>query len=331
MEDIKFDPEKLKIQSGTAPVTTPTRKDTRFLSDLDNQKVAQVFADLLEENRQVIFPIGFPQAGKTQLISSLMFYAIKGKDKNAPIPFRTDLKIDFPYNQGRVEVDRMIRYYERKELAPATTANTLNLIGIDIRPDKSKLPVLKLALLDVAGEDVQKIKIEKEGRFTKKIDAILGGLSVSEAPVIFVLITPFKPPVYSDETPKMAEDREDTLHFDFLNYITEKQPDLLKRAVFFIIVSQWDKKPSDEKQTVESYIKTKRQKVYNYIKNTNVIWGEYSIGKILPPISNDDGTTSPPSLERINLDYPSKFWKKLYQICTNKDLDNKSFLQKLFD
>ena len=331
MEDIKFDSEKLKSESESAAATPAVKKEVRFLSDLDNHKVAQVFIDLMEENRQVIIPIGFPQAGKTQLISSLMFYAIKGKDKNAPIPFRSDLKIDFPFNQGRIEVDRMIRYYEKKELAPATTANSLNLIGIDIRPDKAKLPPLKLALLDVAGEDVQKIKIDKEGRFTRKIDAILGGLTLSESPIIFVLITPYKPSVFSDETPKMADDREDTLHYDFLNYITEKQPELLKKAVFFIIVSQWDRKPVDEKQTVESFIRTKRQKLFNYIKNTNVIWGEYSIGKILPPISNDDGSTSSPTLERINLEYPSKFWKKLYQVCTDKKLDNKTLWQKMFD
>lgn len=330
MDELKFDTDKLKNQLDAAVENPVTDNDSVFISDLNNQKVAQVFIDLLEENRQVVIPIGFPQAGKTQLISSLMFYAVKGKDKNAPIPFRAMPKIKFPFNQGRLEVDRMISYYEKKELAPTTISNTLNLIGIDIEPDKKKLPVLKLAFLDLAGEDVQKIKIDKDGRFTKKIDGIFNGLTISEAPIIFMLITPFKPPVYSEETQAQADAREDTLHFDFLNYMSEKQPDLLKNAIFFIIVTQWDKKPVDDQETVESFIRTKRQRIYNYVRNSNVVWGEYSIGKILQPISNDDGTVSSPTLERINLDYPSKFWDTLYNTCTGKKLYSKTIWQKLF-
>jgi hypothetical protein len=104
------------------------------------------------------------------------------------------------------------------------------------------------------------------------------------------------------------------------------QPELLKNSKFFIVVSQWDRNP-DQKLDVETYIREKRPSIYAYVKNSTVVWGEYSIGTLLE--STVDGVQIQ-TISRINYEYPSRFWKKLYQICTNKSLDQKTFWEKLF-
>jgi Double-GTPase 1 len=300
----------------------PTPMNSDFLADINLHEIARVFTNFKRENRILIVPIGFPQAGKSLLLSSLMYYARKGNDTM----FRTNVERSFPYDKGNLAVNDMVDFFDKGNLYDATQKGTLDLIGINISPSKAKLPELKLAFLDLAGEDIKSIKTSEQGEFTDKITAVFNGLKVDNSPVIFTLITPYEPARYSGESSQNAHDREDALHYDFLNYIKQNQPQLLKNAKFFVIVSQWDKNPN-EKDSIESYIKTYRPSIYNYVKSSNVIWGNYSVGKLLEtPI---DGVVKQ-EIVRINYDYPSRFWKKLYHICTNKTLDNKSFFQKLF-
>ena len=151
-------------------------------------------------------------------------------------------------------------------------------------------------------------------------------MKIDNSPIVFILITPFEPPRKDNETSQNAHDREDALHYDFLNYIKQNQPELLNNSKFFIVVSQWDRN-SNAQLDVETFIREKRPSIYNYVKNSTVVWGEYSIGKLLE--SKIDGVQIQ-EIVRINYEYPSRFWKKMYQICTNKNLDQKSFWEKLF-
>lgn len=293
-----------------------------FLADIPLHDIARVFTTFSKEKRVLIIPIGFPQAGKSLLLSSLMYYARKGNDTM----FRTNIERSFPYDKGNLSVNDMVDFFDKGKLYEATQKGTLDLIGINITPSKGKLPELKLAFLDLAGEDIKSIKTSERGSFTDKINAVFNGLKIDNSPVIFTLITPYQPARLQGESMQNAHDREDALHYDFLNYIKQDQPQLLKNAKFFVIVSQWDKNPN-EKESVENYIKTYRPAIHNYVKNSTVIWGNYSIGKLLETTVN--GVVQQ-EIVRINYDYPSRFWKKLYQICTNKTLDNKSFFEKLF-
>jgi len=268
-------------------------------------------------------PIGFPAAGKSLLISSLMYFA-----RTSPNAlFTTNLVNEFPFNSGRIAIDQMIRDFQVGKLAAQTSGGSLDLMGIHIEPTnkKAKLPSLKLAFLDLAGEDLQQIKTTEGANFTAKINAVFNGLKVDNSPLIFVLITPFEPPRLSGETIQNAHQREDNLHYDFLNHIKMNQPELLINSRFFVVVSQWDRN-LDKSLRVEDFIEQNRPAIYSYVKNNNVIWGEYSIGKLLTTV--EDGI-SVSEIVRINHEYPFRFWKKLYQICTNQDLDKKSFWDKM--
>lgn len=299
------------------------QSNTDFLANIDLHDVARVFTNFTRDNRILVIPIGFPQAGKSLMLSSLMYYARRGDDTL----FRTNVERDFPYNRGVLAVDDMVSFFDRGDLYDATQQGTLDLIGINISPSKAKLPQLKLAFLDLAGEDIKNIKTSERGAFTDKINAVFNGLKIDNSPVIFTLITPYEPARLSGESMQNAHDREDSLHYDFLNYIKVSQPQLLQNTKFFIIVSQWDKNPN-QKENVEDFIKRYRPSIYNYVKDSGAVWGSYSVGKLLEtPMS--DGTVRQ-EIVRINYDFPSRFWAKLYHICTNKSLDGKNWFSKLF-
>jgi hypothetical protein len=314
-----------------------------FLQNLSNREIAEIFADEdssyfkdkggLKVNRVLVIPIGFPQAGKSLLFSSLLNFAITGSgDKSRPSPFTKTLpELKWPFTNGAKACNDMVKTFrERKELYAANAKNTFDLIGINIKPVKN-YPPLPLAFLDLAGEDIKGIKISEGGTFTDKINAVFNGLKIYNSPVVFVLITPFDPPRQSGESSRNAHDREDTLHQNFLNYMEMMQSELLKNAKFFIIVSQWDKN-LDPNLSVETFMREKRPAVYQFVNNMNVVWGSYSVGKLLETeMVNDRGEKYiDQQISRINYEAPERFWKKLYQICTNINLDQKTFWEKLF-
>lgn len=326
MEDLGLDiegvneaPKKRKTKENNKVLT----KNSSQLADLNDHEIAKVFTEFKRDNRIAVIPIGFPQAGKSLMISSLMHYARKCED----VLFKTTLENDSIFYSGRIVVDNMVELFGKDDtLIGSTEAGTLDLIGINIKPTNSKLPNLNLGFLDLAGEDIKNIKNSERANFTDKINAIFNGLKIDNTPIIFLLITPFEPALLEGESYYDSHNREDTLHYDFLNYIEVSQPQLLRQSKFFIVVSQWDKNPN-EKDNVEDFIREYRPSIYNYVKNSPVIWGEYSVGQIL--VSKINGTNFS-SLVRRNIIYPSRFWKKLYTVCTGKNLDQKTWIEKLF-
>jgi hypothetical protein len=319
MSEINLDLGNIPLNNN---IDNQSNTQNDFLEDRTIHDIARIFANLSREKRILIVPIGFPQAGKSLLLSSLMYYARKGSDTM----FVTNIEREYPYDKGNFAVNDMVDFFDKGKLYNPNAKGSMDLIGINLTPSKAKLPELKLAFLDLAGEDIKSIKTSEKGEFTDKINAVFNGLKIDNSPVIFTLITPYEPAKLSGESQQNAHDREDALHYDFLNYIKQNQPQILKNAKFFVIVSQWDKNPN-EKDNVENYIKLNRPSIHAYVKNSNVIWGNYSVGKLLE--SNVNGINMQ-EIVRINYDYPSRFWKKLYHISTNKTLDNRSWFDKLF-
>lgn len=296
---------------------------TTQLADLDIHEISKAFTAFKVDNRHVVIPIGFPQAGKSLLLSSLMNYA-----QNCPNSiFKITNESKKPFKNGQLVFSQMIEKFKGKDLYEANAKGSLDLIGINIKPEKTGYPSLNLGFLDLAGEDIKNIKTSEGGVFSDKINAIFNGLKIDNTPIIFTLITPFEPAILDGESIEDAHKRESTLHYDFLNYIEVNQPQLLKNSKFFIIVSQWDKNPNPN-SSVEEYISEFRPAIYNFVKNMNVVvWGEYSIGQLL--VSKVNGVNIQEVI-RENHDYPHRYWKKLYHICTGKNLDHKTWFEKLF-
>jgi hypothetical protein len=362
MEELKFNKDLIDNQKDSN-IIIRNERNQKTLLDLSNDEIQEVFAIGLQSvdrknemldgrKRTIVIPVGFPNAGKTQLISSLLYYAkcsfnpdrsidIDDRVKEKIYPQFTIEEIDEsigdvnPYAQGRAEMNRLINSYIKGELAGTTPANTLNLIGIDIVPKeakKRKLPKLNLAFIDIAGEDIKKTKFDfgsrNKGTFTWKFDAVFKGLNDSDHPVVFMLITPFSA-VEEDEHINEAD-----LHIDFLNHIRNNYPSLFKRSSFYVFVTQWDK-CRNENMTELDFIMKHRKRIYEKLEECRKEYGSvvtymgYSIGQLSEVIKNEDGSSSIAKLRRINYFCPSVVWNDLYFRCTNKELDKKTIWDKV--
>jgi hypothetical protein len=326
---------KLNIEDGnqsSQPITSNRKNEKGFaLSSLNEFEISKAIATLGAQGRPLILPIGFPGAGKSLLLSSLFWYAQRGSETLFSIKQRGDKEGDDKYfANGKQVLGQMVSTFTKGNLYERNAVGSLDLIGVDITPAqheklKSKSPILPLSFIDLSGEDIKKIKTSEGGEFSTKINAIFKGVQLDNSPLIFFLITPFDPRRESGETIDDAHNNEDFLHYDFLNYINTNQPQLLKNSLFIIIVSQWDKNTSYG--SAEDFIREKRKSIYAFVRNSTVVWGEYSVGKILQNEVN--GIIHEEILNR-NEDYPSRLWKMIYKICTKRDLDHKTFWQKLF-
>jgi hypothetical protein len=295
------------------------------VNELGGHEIATEFSNLKALNYVTVIPIGFPNAGKTLWLASILSYA---KNTVSPL-FSITRQRQFPFNGGFIKADYLDNNFKKGgDLPGRTPMGTLDVFGLNILPSKDKLPNLNLAFLDLAGEDVEKIKTSVRGDFSSKIKAIFNGLGIDKSPIVFVLITPFAPPSKKGKSISDAHKDEDALHSDFLNYLQVDEPELLKHSTFFIVVSQWDKN-NDQKLTVENFIKNNRPSLYSIVKNVSVIWGNYSIGKILETYNESDGTINA-NLATIDKVSPERFWKKIYQVCTGRELDEKTWWEKLF-
>ncbi len=320
---------KESISKSTKSIQERPKGTTRksFSEDLSLTELAQYFSTLDQKGFDAtLIPIGFPAAGKSLWLSSLLWYAQKGG-----APFSQDILDSEFFKEGSIAMRNMVdRFSLDGDLYLTNAKGTLDLIGIDITPFKTSVPPIRLAFLDLAGEDVKNIDTLNGGEFTAKIDAVLNGLQINNSPVIFVLITPFNPAKYStDSRVSDAEghQREDALHYSFLNYLEQHQPNLMASSKIFMIVSQWDKNPNPN-LSVEEYIRVNRQSVYNYIQNKDVIYGQYSVGRILSQKEKNGETTQ--RIASRDTFHPYKFWKEVYMQITGKDLDKKPWWQRLF-
>ncbi|HLO54368.1 MAG TPA: hypothetical protein VK169_08775 [Saprospiraceae bacterium] len=298
----------------------PTKSSRIPLAELSQRNIMEIFDNLNQEGRQILIPIGFPKAGKSLFLSSLLYYSQRYTDKKWTAMDLTE----YPYDKGNISRDTMVKYFDDKEAYPSTEIGTLDLIGIDMEPNKKGLPILKLAFVDLAGEDLQEIKSDNKGKFNPKIEGILKACELGKP--IFCLITPYKP-VKGDKV-------EDTLHQNFINYIKVNMPDLYNVSKFIVIVSQWDKIPVNENLEVEKYIKQFRPSLDNAIKSRNakIVYGEFSVGKVVDTF--DDKNDPVVFIQRLDFHYPHNFWNNLYKLATGKSFEGQGlfrFFKKLFE
>lgn len=289
------------------------------LRDLSQEKIIRIFDSINDEGRNIIIPIGFPKAGKSLFLSSLMYYCEKDTQKL----WDGDYMLEYPYEKGELSRGQMVSYFDDQKAYPATTSGTIDIIGLDINP-KKKLKPIKLAFVDLAGDDIQKITPDNLNEFDDKIEGVLRGCETGTP--IFCLITPY--------APEKGDNAEDGLHSTFMNYVKVKLPNLYDVAKFIIIVTQWDKIPKNNKLEVEDYIRTKRPKLFNLIsaKGAKIIYGEYSVGKL--ENTKDDEGKNVVLIRKVDYSYPHNFWNNLYTLISGKSFENKGgfsqLLKKIF-
>lgn len=306
------------VQVATEP------KSTRIdLAKQDQATLIRMLTQIIADGRQIVIPIGFPAAGKSLFLSSLMYYAECYPHKK----WQGHALNDGIFRQGNMSRNKMVKQIDPKnheDIYPQTDPGTLDIIGIDIEPEITNCPILPLAFIDLSGEDIKEIKTDEKGEFGRQIEGILK--ACEEASPVFCMITPYKSPKYTDS-------EENALHSNFMAYLRESLPDLYATAKFIFIVSQWDKKPQTVNLDVETFIEEKRSALHTATrgrKKEDVCYGEFSIGKLTDSYKkvkkkNENGEEEEievPTvlITRLDTEYPGKFWENLYELITGKSL-----------
>jgi hypothetical protein len=289
--------------------TQSKAQNREFLADLGIHGIAEIFARLSQENRTLVIPIGLPQAGKSLLLSSLLYYTLKGQDTL----FWVNFENDFPYDRGRIAINKMIECLDKGVLYGTTRKGTFDLMGINITPAKPKLPVLRLAFLDLAGEDLECMMPNSPLPLPLRpeINEIFHSCEYWDFSPVFCIVTPFRP--------LKGHETENVFHQTFLSYIRTYYPVLASRCKIIIIVSQWDVNPEREKVRIDEYIREFRPALFSLIKGKWYRYGEFSVGRIYER-----------TVFSISVHYPQNFWNTLYSIATGKSLNPKPFWKKLF-
>lgn len=304
-----------------------SEENTNTLRNQSPSSIAKIFAYVSKKSpeRVLIVPIGFPNAGKSMFLSSLVYHARK-----------TDLlfteESTEPFTYTKVLTDKWVKSLEDSKWVSPTRVGDISLLGLKLAPswtngkyDNKKNPYeIKLALLDLAGEDIEKIKVSNNHEFSDRIDAIFRGMNVFKTQTIFVLLTPYNN--IGDEDNDEYHKNEDTLMYDFLKYMKEKEPEIHKNAQYLVLVSKWSECKNPEVEVPE-FLKEYRPQLYNIINGSNVEYSNYSVGNILNTKVN--GVLHS---EIIDIEYksPRKIWKKIYNYCTDRDLEHKSIFSKMF-
>ncbi|MCF2221086.1 hypothetical protein H9Q08_17505 [Chryseobacterium sp. PS-8] len=282
------------------------------IADKTAMEIAQIFNDISNDKRYVIIPIGFPVSGKSMFLSSIMHYAFNGVDS----PFTSTLKTQYPYESGHYAVDTMIAEMEKGKLYDRTKGGTMDLIGLDITPSYVKRPRIQTLFLDLAGEDLKKIKTSYGGKLPYFISSVLSGVEYAGQP-IFLLITPYIP------SATWTHQDEDALMRDFINYMKDVKPKLFNKSRFFVLVTKWDLNPDPVKETTESFIQDKRPQLYSQIKDMICSYGNYSVGNILT-VEDDNGEILQHITDKDTRS-PYRFWTALYETLTGVSMEKKSW------
>lgn len=282
------------------------------IAEKSAMEIAQVFNKISNDKRFVIVPVGFPQSGKSMFLSSIMHYAFNGENS----PFTASIQTKFPYDSGYTAVDNMLQEMGSGILYGRTKERTIDLVGVDVVPVYKKRPALQTLFLDLAGEDLKKIKASFGGKFPYWISSAFSGIEFAGKP-IFLLITPYVP------SAEWTHQDEDALLKDFINELRVNKPRLFSKSQFFVLVTKWDLNPNPESETTEKFIQNKRPQLYSQIKDMICSYGNYSIGEIMS-VEEENGDVAQ-QIIHIDHNAPHRFWTALYKTITGTSMEKTSW------
>lgn len=304
-------------------------KNPKLISKLSQQEIIRFFNTLHKEKRKIIIPVGFPKAGKSLFLSSLLYYCAKDPHK----PFLTkNLESEY-YLAGHHARNQMVKYFNEREAYPANKAGTIDLIGVDIEPKKKSLPKLRLGVLDLAGEDLEKILLDEREAINDTLDGILK--ACNKVGAVFCLITPYRKNEFKksgEDASYRSDEEEDQLQSDFINYLKNNHQGLLSNSQFIVLVTQWDENNEEDMKSVEQYIEERRPGLHGAIHSDfNLVYGAYSVGDVIE--TKDSEGKEYILISEIDSDYPKEFWSNLYTILTGKKFKSGfwNWLKSLFN
>lgn len=223
----------------------------------------------IDEEYTYFFVFGLTTAGKSAMLSGLIYYM-----ETAGIGQTRPQGSGVHQKRGRFLINNMREKVESGEFVAGTpqldkqNSDLVTEINLSFEPSHDGLPDLKLCLLEMAGEDLKKVKLQEGGlggELDQRIDALLTHPRIE---LMFICVVDV-------DYPK----RSQTAIIDFLNHLYDKGH---RQNSLLLTVNKWDK-VRDRFEDITNYLKVELPAVWNKLHDKNrldVSYLDYSIGEV---------------------------------------------------
>ena len=283
LEETIFDEE---INRDSVPISSPSTNEIK------------------SRNSNFVFFFGNPQAGKSVILSSLLYQ------------FSTEYGVLSPRSdiQNSKEVTTLLHdFYEnmRRGILPErTSVGRVLEIDLHFEPNNrsKKVTPINLTFLEASGEDLR--AINRGGSFQSHISKYLS----SGIPLTFILVTSYD-----------TADQDDILINEFLDELKKKGKDLRKINVI-LIVSKWDLSGSlevDSPDVLDDFIKNHLRRTSQRIDSFELDKSYFTVGTIEKKNGKQEITLIDPRSASIlanwiyegivgySLEFEGTFWERI--------------------
>jgi GTPase SAR1 family protein len=275
-------------------------------------------------DRSYFFIFGQGASGKTVLISSILYFlntirSIEYRDtlKNLNNP---DLKHEQEGNKLWKELSQTI--FTKKFPRGTTTVQNQNPIPRHINAHfkpSSNSPEFKFCLMDMAGEDLEKVDYDSTQSLPSSIVTYIKELPKENMCFIYVL---------NPDDQYFSNEKKLGLFQAFINTLDANEH---TNTPLLLLVTKWDT-IKDKYANAEDFVKKEFSPIWGTLNQNErkITIGKFSIGEVI----GDNPTAT--NFENFDSTYPERVFKWMYKTQIGINLDNetekeKSFFEKILD
>ena len=299
--------EELEVNQEVDQLDLDLESDDYLMEEGDENEVFEQrgylndFRSLQDRDSTFVFLFGKQQAGKTVLISSLIYHMGVDDDGALETRRRQDNLRGAAYLKSLYKSVREGYFMDR------TAVGTLYELDLKYTPIKPEVP-MNITFLEMSGEDLSKVELSSQsmGKLPDNIDVFM---NCPDIDLVFLLVVAY------DEASS-----QDSMMIDFLDYLKEKKVEF-DLSTILLTITKWDRYDGVFKHDVEAFVREKMPLLYSRIKADSGSIARFSIGQVSE--SNDH-------IIRLNEERPDAIKRWLYKTTTNRKIkSNTSIFQSI--
>ena len=284
---------------------SPTQINISSIEDTNDENIQRTLDDIKvikDWDGQVLFLFGKPQIGKSSVLGSLFHFMGSGYSEGQITPMNI-------IPEGYAFYNKSVQLISNQKLPARTISNKPISACVEFSPLKKEFPSLRLAILEMSGEDLVKVQTPTGmmGDFREDIKLFLNEDSFNLG---FVMVT-------SHEDAHV----DDILMADFINYLLNYNNKFPMNRVL-LLISKWD--TYNGTKQLEEFVKQNMPLTYGALISRQGSLGVFSVGNIV-------NVNNQPHIAKINTDSPKRLLKWIYKHFRGHDLYQQSWWQKFLN
>jgi len=271
-----------------------------FDDDSPLKKTIAEIKTLKEWDGQVLFLFGRKQIGKSSILGSLLYFMGTQESKGRVVPMNI-------IPEGYAFYNKSVQALSKQKLPGRTTDVKPICACVEFTPTRSENPPLRLAVLEIRGEDLEKVQTET-GMMGELREDINLFLSVEDFKIGFVLVTSHD-----------NASQDDNLMADFINYLLNL-PRKFPMSRVLLLISKWDTYRGT--RSPEDFVRSTMPLTYGALISRDGAVGTYSVGTVT-------NLEKEPYISQLDTESPRRLFRWVYQHFTGIDLYALSWWKKL--